>query len=318
MACGAGLVAPAGASAGSGGAFASGPATIKSVACVAGLREYRRGETGQPAARARQAHARRREDRVPRRRRPYRQRDREREPGPQRERRRDGSGEGHERAAARGEHRRGALRGQPCGRLRPAPARPTRCGARRQGHRPARLLRRGAPGAHRPARAPRDDRDGRARARRPTARASWRGRWCWRPRRPARSRGTGAWRAWRSPPGRYEFRVLDGAVGGGAGVRRPRRRPRWRRAPSISSITSSPCAGATTSDPARPRSAQRNGHDHQGHDVFARAAPARGRARRRREAQQASSARPATTSSSTVRAPTSTTSTCTCRSPRRW
>ena len=36
MACGAGLVAPATASAGSGGAFASAPATIKSVSCVAG------------------------------------------------------------------------------------------------------------------------------------------------------------------------------------------------------------------------------------------------------------------------------------------
>ena len=36
MACGAGLVAPANASAGPGGAFASAPATIKSVSCVAG------------------------------------------------------------------------------------------------------------------------------------------------------------------------------------------------------------------------------------------------------------------------------------------
>ncbi|HEV2775620.1 MAG TPA: peptidoglycan DD-metalloendopeptidase family protein [Solirubrobacteraceae bacterium] len=36
MACGAGLVAPASASAGSGGAFASAPPTIKSISCVAG------------------------------------------------------------------------------------------------------------------------------------------------------------------------------------------------------------------------------------------------------------------------------------------
>ncbi len=72
------------------------------------------------------------------------------------------------------------------------------------------------------------------------------------------------------PAGRYEFRVLDGAVGGGAGVQ----------------AASAPAALATGAFdlvdhifPVRGRhsfgsgqaafGAQRNGHTHQGHDVFA-------------------------------------------------
>ena len=121
------------------------------------------------------------------------------------------------------------------------------------------------------------------------------------------------------PAGRYEFRVLAGAPRGDAASSPPRRRSRWRPARSISSITSSPCAGATPTAPGSPRS----GPAAAATVTRARTcSPAAARRCSPRAAASSSStapsARPATTSSSTATGRTSTTPTCICRRRRRW